>query len=85
MEAVENISEKENVTSKQSFYVQLLANPYVMSQCKHTLLFEGNYICVTENIIYLEISDFLTDNQINKMTEKKEITKVILLLLTGDC
>lgn len=56
-----------------------------MSQCKHTLLFEGNYICVTENIIFLEISDFLTDNQINKMTEKKEITKVILLLLTGDC
>lgn len=56
-----------------------------MSQCKHTLLFEGNYICVTENITFLEISDFLTDNQINKMTEKKEITKVILLLLTGDC
>lgn len=48
-------------------------------------LFEGDCVCVTGNVNCSEISDFLTDNQIKKITKKKWITEEILLPLTGNC
>lgn len=41
-------------------------------QTHFVLLLEGNYICVSGNIICPEISDFLTDNQINNQNDWKE-------------
>lgn len=37
LKPVEDITEKENLLSKQSFYFKLFANPYLMSQYKPSL------------------------------------------------
>lgn len=53
-------------------YLHLLANTYLVSK-DSVQSFEGDFICVTGHINCIEISVFLSENQMNKLNDQNEM------------